>query len=97
MIVDLILDRYDEDIAVNRGTTKLGNYSPREFYHAVMRYGDIGQDISRAMDFGTESDVKAALCEYIVNNEYNPAICGYIHSVNWLTNTMATAHIAAIC
>ena len=97
MIVDLILDRYEGDIPVNRGAKKLGEYSARAFYDAVREYGPIGDDITRAMDGGTENDVKAALCEYIVNNEYNPAICGYIHSVNWLTNTMAAVRIAAIC
>ena len=76
MIIDCILDRKEDDKT---------NYNPAAFYHAVMRYGDIGEDITMAMDYGNEADVKRALCEYIVNNEYSPNICGYIWSVNWLT------------
>ena len=96
MIIDLILDRYEQDIAYNSGAKKIGPYDPGDFYWGCMNYGRIGDSITRAMDSGTENDVKAALCEYVVNNEYNPAICGYIHSVNWLSNTMAANRIAPI-
>lgn len=74
MIIDLILDRKDGD-----------PYVDRKFYFDVLGYGEIGDDITRAMDYGTERDVKKALCDYIDNNEYNPAIKNYIHSVNWLS------------
>ena len=39
--------------------------------------------ISRALDGGSEKDVKKALCEYVMG-EYNPKICNYINSVSWL-------------
>ena len=74
MIVDLILDRKDGS-----------PYRDHDFYFDVLRYGEVGDDITRAMDYGTERDVKRALCEYIDNNEYNPAIKNYINSVRWLS------------
>ena len=78
MIIDLILDRKDDE--------KEGFffYNAHDFYYDVMGYGEIGDDITRAMDCGTEEDVKKALCEYVIHNEYNPAICDYINSVNWI-------------
>ncbi len=73
MIIDLILDRKDGD-----------PYSDRKFYFDVLRYGEIGDDITRAFDYGTESDIKRALCDYIDNSEYNPKIKDYVNSVKWL-------------
>lgn len=77
MIIDLILDRKDGDA-----------YSPREFYEAVQEYGDvfgsIAWNITLAMDGGTEDDVKSELCGYVLEQGYNPQICEYINSVNWL-------------
>ena len=73
MIIDLILDRKDGEA-----------YSPREFYNAVMEYGKVGHLITEMMDEGTELEVKAALCRYIVDNGYDNKICEYIISVNWI-------------
>lgn len=77
MIIDLILDRQDG-----------AEYSPRWFYDEVMDYGSIWPEIvhpiARAMDCGTEEDVKRELCRYIDEQEYNPAIKDYINKVNWL-------------
>ena len=78
MIIDLILDRKDNE------EEGVFNYNPREFYHDVLGYGEIGHDITFAMDIGTEECVKRTLREYIINNGYNPDICDYINSVNWL-------------
>ena len=73
MIIDRILDR------------KYGvEYNARNFYYDMMAYGGRGVEISRAMDFGTEDDVKRELCRYIDLGEYNPQIKSYIKSVNWL-------------
>ena len=74
MIVDLILDRKDGH-----------PYRAKEFYDNVMAYEE-GTDYerSRALDGGTEKDVKKALCDYIINNDYNPKICNYINKVTWL-------------
>ena len=74
MIIDLILDR--------KGGS---SYKAKEFYNNVMAYEE-GTDykISRALDGGTEEDVRKALCDYIINNEYNPKICNYINRVTWL-------------
>lgn len=73
MIVDLILDRKDGC-----------KCSPHDFYFDVQHYGRIGYGIARAMDGGTEEDVKRELCEYIDKNEYNETIKDYINSVSWL-------------
>jgi len=74
MIIDRILDRMDGE-----------EYTPKRFYDAVRLYENPEYtDISMAMDYGEEKDVKRALCEYVIFNEYNPAICDYINSVSWL-------------
>jgi hypothetical protein len=73
MIIDKILDRKDGE-----------PYKPESFYRGILDYGAIGHDITRAMDYGTESDVKKALCSYVIENEYNPNICKYINKQNWL-------------
>lgn len=77
MIIDLILDRRDGC-----------EYSPREFYNEIMEYGrffgEMAFKIARAMDMGEEDDVKRELCNYVIEQNYNPEICDYINSVNWL-------------
>ena len=50
MIIDLILDRKDGH-----------EYNAREFYYEVLEYEstfNFNRAISRAMDYGTENDVK---------------------------------------
>lgn len=94
MIIDLILDRKESDALRAQGYTHIRDgitgkiipleYNPRKFYFNALQYGDIGDDITRAMDYGTESDVKNALCEYVMLNEYNPDLCEYIRAVNWI-------------
>ena len=73
MVLDKILERKD-------GTP----YNPKKFYNDIASYGDIGFEIANALDSGTEIDVRSALCNYITNNEYNPTICDYIKSINWI-------------
>ena len=74
MIIDLILDR--------KGGS---SYKAKEFYDDVMAYEEgTDYEISRALDGGTEKDVRKALCDYIINNDYNPKICNYINKVTWL-------------
>lgn len=73
MIIDLILDRKDGD-----------DYNARDFYFNVLEYGEPGRAITQALDGGTNRDVQKALADYIMDNEYNPEICGYIFSVDWL-------------
>lgn len=73
MVVDLILDRKD-------GL----EYDPEQFYRDAMQYGEVADEITRALDSGTEADVKKALCKYIKDNKYNPSICDYINSVSWI-------------
>lgn len=73
MIIDLILDRKDGE-----------EYNARDFYYACLHYGEVGDDITCALDSGTEKDVKKALCDYVIDNDYNKSIYKYINSVNWL-------------
>lgn len=60
-------------------------YSARAFYRRVLDYADMGgTEIARALDGGTEADVKRELCAYIDRNGYNSKIKNYINSVPWL-------------
>lgn len=70
MIVDMILDR-------KNGTP----YSAKDFYNYCYY---IGGEIRRAMDRRKNADVQEALCKYILEQDYNPDICDYIRSVDWL-------------
>lgn len=74
MIIDLILDRRDGE-----------QYRSKEFYDYCAGYiGGIGDGIARAMDSGTESDVKIELIKYVLLNGYYHEICKYILEVDWL-------------
>lgn len=78
MIVDRILDRKDGE-----------PYNAKNFYNycmdEMMDFGYyIGGEITRAMDSRTNADVQEALCKYILEQDYNPEICDYIRSVDWL-------------
>lgn len=79
MIIDLILDRKDY-IKID----KVDTYDPKTFYHDVMQYGETGFGITRAMDTGSEKDIKRELYQYIVDQDYNPDIKKFIDSVEWL-------------
>ena len=71
MVIDYILNRKDGY-----------GYDVKEFYDACMAYEEF--DIARALDGGTEKDVKKALCDYVIYNDYPKSICKYINSENWL-------------
>lgn len=80
MIIDEILDRKDDEEC---GAT----YDPRDFYRYLLCCvvaRDYADDISAAMDYGTNADVRAALCRYIDGNGYNPEIKSYINCRNWI-------------
>lgn len=82
MIIDLILDRkYD----IEHGAD---TYSARRLYIDCLEYSSIfsgiGDEITLAMDYGTESAVKKAICNYIIRGDYNPDICNFVNSVMWL-------------
>ena len=82
MIIDLILDRKD-----NEQATGVDAYDAYNFYLDIMEYESIFEmprDISKALDYGTEDDVHKALCEYIDREQYNPSIKDYVNSKNWL-------------
>lgn len=79
MIIDLILDRKDGE-----------PYNAKRFYNECMEYNaiftGIADKITAAMDYGTEKQVKAALCEYVIKNEYNPDTCDFINGCQWLVD-----------
>ena len=82
MIIDLILDRKDNEEAFGEDL-----YSSLDFYYEIRDYEEIfglNGDISKSMDYGTENDVKKALCDYIDKNDYNPEIKEYINSKSWI-------------
>ena len=83
MIIDLILDRKDHEEWFGEDL-----YSALDFYHEVCRYSGSAMGafdyISLAMDYGTEKDVRKALCRYIDDNEYDEKIKDYINSRDWL-------------
>ena len=79
MIIDLIFDRKDNEEAFGQDL-----YSSLDFYYEIRDYEEIfglNGDISKAMDYGTENDVKKALCD---KNDYNPEIKEYINSKSWI-------------
>lgn len=79
MIIDRILDRKDnEELFENY------NYNAQDFYFEILGYGKIGNEITLAMDYGTNEDVQNALCNYIDENDYNPQIKNYVNAREWL-------------
>lgn len=83
MIIDKILDRKDYEEWAQQDA-----YNAKDFYDECMQYSAVFNGafdyISLAMDYGTENDVKQALCKYIDDGEYNPKIKDYINRKNWL-------------
>ena len=91
MVVDLILNRKDDDELIRQGYTHIkytnGDlrplaYNPHAFYMNCMGYE--AHEITKAMDYGWEKNVQDALCDYILTCGYNPEICDYIRSRKWL-------------
>lgn len=92
MIVDRILDRKDfEQDGI------MDYYNPRQFYYDMMEYGGHGTEIARAMDYGTEEDVRKELCKYIDDCKYSPEIKDYINSVKWLESCNITLTATCSC
>lgn len=73
MVIDLILDRRDGEA-----------YVANNFYDDCIGYENF--EIARAMDCGTEEDVKRVLCSYIDDGDYNPQIKDFVNSVEWLVD-----------
>lgn len=76
MIIDLILDRYNNTA-----------YNASNFYFSVLEYENIfelSHDITIAMDFSTNKEVQQALCKYVSDNNYNSGLKSFICAVNWL-------------
>ena len=101
MIIDLILDRYDEE----RLSGNLDAYSPDEFAARVFRYEshDEEKPITDAIGSGDDARIKSALCDYVIGCGYNPNICGYIWQATWTKPGRALSwdgrpqNIAEIC
>lgn len=73
MVIDLILDRKDGQ-----------EYSAKKFYDRVSEYE--AWTIAEALDNGTEENVKASLCNYIIENGYPVTLFQYINSVDWIND-----------
>lgn len=90
MIIDLILDREKGFHSIIKGGRifREKEYHAKTFYNNVMQYHEafpeIVEPIAEALDNGEEKDVKRELNKYIIEQEYNPEICIYINSVNWI-------------
>ena len=77
MIIDLILDRKDG-----------ADFDPVEFAAEVYDYSEVFPELAApilaAFESKTEQRVKHALCAYVLDAGYNPEICDYVNSVEWL-------------
>lgn len=77
MLIDYILDRRAGD-----------KYNAKELYDYCQYmgsiHGDLYWNVARALDAGTNKDIQRELCKYVIKSGYNPDICDYINSVNWL-------------
>lgn len=74
MIIDCILDAKEDP----------SSYDAKEFYDYVMDGFKDFHYIARALDSGSNDDVREALCTYIDSQNYNPEIKDFINSFNWL-------------
>lgn len=95
MIIDVILDRkgwYEKYEKESKGggaeferwyrEEKGWWHSAKRIYEHCATFGF--DDLARALDGGTDADVKRELCKYIDDNGYNPEIKDYINSVQWI-------------
>lgn len=80
MIVDVILDRRAAE--QDGDTAWYDETQAKNIYDNAMFFGF--HDLSAALDYGDENEVKDSLCRYIDSNGYNPEIKEYIRSVKWL-------------
>lgn len=82
MIIDIILNRQDANNE-NPPWECYGKMGLRDIY-SYAKYFNKMDYLVKAIDDGDEEKVKEALCRYIDENEYNPAIKEYIKSKKWL-------------
>lgn len=75
MIIDSILERYNGK-----------PYCAKSFYNEMMAYGEIAFDITYAMDYGENADIRKVLCDYIEEGNYNLKIKDFINAADWLTD-----------
>ena len=84
MIIDLIIVRKDRLEYTPQGD----NYSPKKFYDDVMGYynsfPEIVLPLANALDSGEENDVRKALANYIINQNYSIDLVKWIFTKKWL-------------
>lgn len=74
MLIDIILDRKEGEI-----------YNPNELYdYCQDSVFPFYREVATMIRQGTEEQIKELLCNYIIEQMYNPKLCDYINSVNWL-------------
>ena len=74
MIIDVILDR--------RAGDEYTENEMRRLYVYAMDFKF--WDLADALDSGDNKDIQRELCQYVSDQNYNPAIIDYINSVNWV-------------
>ena len=80
MLIDAILDRKADRVE------GIFDYVHYRFYNYIKDWdNELYDNVVKAMDCGTEADVKKALCDYIDKSDYKPEIKDFINSVDWLT------------
>jgi hypothetical protein len=74
MIIDVILDRRDGYEYTENSMKRLYDYA---MYFKFWKLAD-------ALDNGDNEDIQRELCQYILDQDYNPELIDYINSVNWV-------------
>lgn len=74
MIIDVILDR--------RAGDEYTTNEMRRLYVYAMDFKF--WDLADALDNGDNEDIQRELCQYVSDQNYNPAIIDYINSVDWV-------------
>ncbi len=83
MIIDVILDRREGTPYCESAEARSepGLWCLRDLYEYAQFFGFA--ELERAIDCGSDADVKRELCRYIDDNGYNPEIKDFVNSVKW--------------
>ena len=76
MIIDEILD-----FKYFRENKQKFEPDMKYIYDEAMEFGF--DYLAEALDNGNNNDIQKALCRYVDENEYNPAIKDFINQINW--------------
>lgn len=79
MVIDIILDRRSD---IEDGQDSWDYKKAKDLYESAMEFGF--SDLTYALDYLEEDDVKKELCRYVDDQGYRPSIKDFINSVDWL-------------